>query len=56
MSIYSHEIIKNEIKFNITEFYTYDNITDYIDNSIHIYQYDELGIKVKYQKLKIVWE
>jgi len=53
MSIYSHEIIKNEIKFNITEFYTYDNITDYIDNSIHIYQYDESRIRNKSEVLEI---
>jgi len=40
------------MKFNIKEFYTYDNITDFIDSSTHLTQYDESQIRNKAEVLK----
>jgi len=52
INIYSFELIENEINFNITEIYTYDNITDYTNNSIHLSQYNESQIMKKTEILK----
>jgi len=46
MSIYS-------LEYNITEYYTYDNITDNINNYEYIYRYNESQIRSKSEVLEI---